>query len=310
METFLAEIRALPRRLPGLWPFLAALTCWLALFHFFGNATFGYVKTPSLYGWMYEAYTSSSRDDGHGLLIPFVVLGLLWWKREEWLSAEKRPWPAGLAAVAAATALHILGYAVQLPRISIAALFLGGYGLALTMWGPRFARRILFPYALFVFCIPMSALAEPITVPLRMLSTNIAAFVARDVLGVPIVQVGVQMFNPNGAYSYEVAAACSGIRSMIALSALTAIFAMVYFRKPWKRLVVISLAIPLALTANVARLIAIIVAAEALGEEAGMFVHNWFGFVTFAGAIAALIWIERLWREPERSPESGGGKGG
>jgi len=36
------------RSLPMRWPLLALLGAWLALFHFLGNSTLGYVRTPSL----------------------------------------------------------------------------------------------------------------------------------------------------------------------------------------------------------------------------------------------------------------------
>src|SRR5437667_4151167 len=31
--------------------FLMLLAAWIALFHFYGNSTLGYVNTPSLFGW-------------------------------------------------------------------------------------------------------------------------------------------------------------------------------------------------------------------------------------------------------------------
>src|SRR5437867_9356620 len=100
------------RRLPDKGLFFGLLAAWLALFHFFGNSTFGYVDTPSLFHWMFNAYNSKSptADDGHGNLIPFVVLGLFWWKRKELLALPMKTWWPGLLLVALALALHVIGY--------------------------------------------------------------------------------------------------------------------------------------------------------------------------------------------------------
>jgi len=63
-------------RLPNKFFFGALLLMWLALFQFLGNSTFGYIDTPSLFRWMMGAYTSPSGDDGHGFLVPLVVLAV------------------------------------------------------------------------------------------------------------------------------------------------------------------------------------------------------------------------------------------
>ena len=53
---FADELRAYWRGLPNKTVFFPLLAAWLALFHFLGNATFGYTNTPSLLRWMYNAY--------------------------------------------------------------------------------------------------------------------------------------------------------------------------------------------------------------------------------------------------------------
>lgn len=278
--------------------FFGLLLPWLALFQFVGNSTFGYVASPSLFQWMYTAYNYEGSEDGHGNLVPLVVLGLLWWKRKWLLASPKSVWRPGLIWLGLAVVLHVLGYVVQQPRLSVVALFAGVYALAALAWGRGFARACLFPFVLFGFCIPLGALAEPISIPLRQVSTDIAVGLSRHFLGIPVLQEGVQIMDPKGAYSYEVAAACSGIRSLVTLLALTTIYAGVSLRAWWKRGLMVGMAFPLSLLNNVARLVSIIVASEAFGHEAGEFVHEWFGFVTFVGALVAMLALGHWLREP------------
>jgi len=298
LEILRAELPAVWQAIPDKGLFLGLLAAWVALFHLVGNSTFGYVDTPSLWVWMYRLYTVPNSEDGHGLLIPLVVLGLCWWKREQLRAQPVRVWWPALLALAGCLGLHAAGYLIQQPRVSIVALLGGIYALLALVWGWRLARASFFPFVLFVFCIPVGTIADPVTVPLRHVSTDIAVGVVRHAMGIPVLQEGVQIMDPKGAYNYEVAAACSGIRSLITLLALTTIYGFVAFTRAWKRGLMVLLAAPLALLGNVIRLVAIVVAAEAFGQAAGEFVHNWFGFVTFAIALAVLLTLGHWLREP------------
>src|SRR5262249_34946830 len=82
---FRSDFEAFWRGMPDKGLFFGLLAAWLALFHFLGNATLGYTKTDSLFGWLRYCY-SINPDDWHGNIIPFVVLGLFWWKRETLLA--------------------------------------------------------------------------------------------------------------------------------------------------------------------------------------------------------------------------------
>jgi exosortase len=289
------------RQLPDKAVFFPLLAAWLALFHFLGNTTFGYVQTPSLFHWMWNAYISKhpAADDGHGNLIPFVVLGLFWWKRKELLSQPLRTWPPALLLVAGALAMHVLGYLLQQPRLSIVGLFAGIYGLMGLAWGPRWLRASFFPFFLFAFMMPLGSLTEPVTFPLRLLVTKIVAFVCNDILGISVTASGTQLFNGLGTYQYEVAAACSGIRSMVAIAVMAIIYAYVFFRSGWHRALLIVSAAPLALIGNTFRMLIIVFAAEfGGGQEAGSAAHDhWFwSLLPYVPAMAGLFLIGR-WLE-------------
>lgn len=302
LENLREEVPVVWAQIPNKGLFLGLLAAWLAIFQFLGNATFGYINSPSLFRWMQNAYNAPGSDDAHGPLIPFVVLALFWWKRDVLLALPKRPWWPALLGLAAAMMLHVLGYAAQQSQVSVVALFGGIYALMALVWGWRFAVASIFPFALFGFCVPLTGVAEPLTVPLRHVSTDVAVFTLHHLLGIPVVQVGVQIMDPRGNYSYEVAAACSGMRSVITLLALTIVYGWITFNPLWKRLLVVSLALPLALLGNVLRLTTIVVMAQAFGEEAGTFVHDWFGFVTFAMSLGILMLVGHWLRDPEPQP--------
>jgi exosortase len=296
---FRAEFAAAWAALPNKGFFLALLAAWLALFQFLGNSTFGYADTASLPAWMVNAYNAPTSDDGHGNIIPFVVLALFWWKRKRLLAAPLALWPPALGLVALALGLHVVGYLVQQPRISILAMFAGIYGLTGLAWGRAWLRESFFPFVLLAFCIPLGSLSQTITFPLRIMATIISVAVSH-LLGIDVLREGTQMFDAQREFNYDVAPACSGIRSLIALLAMTVIYGQVYFRTGWKRLGLVAAAFPLAVAGNVLRLTLIIVTADTFGVAAGNFVHeNWFfSLLPYVPGIGGLLLLARWWREP------------
>jgi len=290
-SSLMQELQACWRGMPYRWIFVLLLAAWGLFFQMLGNSTFGYVDTPSLFGWMYNAYNAPGSDDGHGNLIPIVVLVLMGWKRHELMSVPKGVWGPALGLLGLATACHLVGYLIQQPRISILAFFLGIYGLMGLCWGKAWLRATFFPFVLFLFCIPIGSLAESLTFPLRMLVTTISVGISQHGLGIDVIREGSRLMSPDQRFVYDVAPACSGIRSLISLLALTTIYGFVVFRTPWKRLLMVAIALPLAVAGNVARITSVIIAAEAFGQEIGAKVHDGAGFITFLlaiGCVAAL----------------------
>jgi exosortase len=284
------------RRLPNKLFFFGLLAAWLALFQFLGNSILGYVHTPSLFAWLREAYNSPNpaADDGHGNLIPFVVIGLFWWKRKTLLELPLKIWWPGILFLIAAAALHILGYVVQQPRLSVVAMFTGIFGLMGLAWGRAWLRESFFPFWLFIFSVPLAAWLTAFTFPLRLLVTWLVTIIA-NLLTIDVVRQGTILFGPGGSYQYEVAAACSGMRSLVAIFLLATIYGFTAFRSPGKRLLLISLALPLSVLGNLARMLCIIFAAEIGGQSVGNYVHesSIFSLIPYIPAIAGLLFAGR-----------------
>jgi exosortase len=312
LEEFRIEFLDCWQRLPNKAFFFILAAAWLALFHFLGNSTLGYVRTPSLLHWMYNAYNpdaneNAATDDGHGLLIPFVVLGLFWWKRKELMALPLKAWWLGLVLLILGLALHVAGYAIQQPRISVIALFLGLYGLMGLAWGPAWLRASFFPFFLFAFSVPLGSLAESITFPLRLFVCRSVEFVCHYILAIDIMRDGTKLIDPTGHYQYEVAAACSGMRSLIATLAFALVYAWLSFRQWWKRAVIIASAFPLAVIGNLTRMFAIVIAAEIGGKGWGDTVHEGgpqgiFSLLFYVPSFAGLLLLGYWLRPREAAP--------
>jgi exosortase len=309
LEEFRVEFLNCWRRLPNKAFFFALLVGWLALFQFLGNPTRGFVKSPSLLVWMYSVYHPSPLyDDAHGYIIPFLVLGILWWRRKELLQLPLQMWTPGLALFALGLLFHLIGYRIQQPRICIVGLFTGLYGLTGMAWGPLWLRRSFFPFVLFIFCVPLGTLTVPVTFRLRILVCRIVEAISQNILSIDVVRDGTNLMDPSGRYHYDVAPACSGIRSLIATILLATVYSMVSFRAWWKRGLLIASAVPLAVIGNVVRMMTIIIAAEMGGQEWGNAVHDGgpggiYSLLPYVPPFLGLLWLGHLLRD--RSPDRG-----
>ena len=288
------------RQLPNKELFVVLLLSWVALVQFLGSSTFGYIPTPSLLHWMYNAYTAPYTEDSQGVLIPMVVLVLFYQKRKALLALPLRVWAPGLGLLAAACLLHLAGYVVQQQRLSVIAFFLGIYGIMGLAWGPEFLRKSFFPYFLFGFCIPMGGMLTSVSFPLRVMVSQIVVVIGQ-VLGIDVVRDGTRLLGGGGRFEFDVAAACSGIRSLIATVAIATIYAFVAFRKPWKRLVLLASAFPLSVIGNVFRMLIIVLAGEWRGQAAGAYVHesSFWGLLPYLPPIIGMLLLGRWMGEEE-----------
>jgi exosortase len=307
LEDFRIQFLEAWRRLPNKAFFFVLLGAWLLLFDLVGNSTLGYVSTPSLLRWMYHVYLPDQKspeiDDQHGILVPLVVLGLFWWKRKELLGKPLNTWWPGLALIAFSLVLHIVGYAAQQPRVSIVALFTGIYGIMGLAWGWPWLRASFFPFFLFAFCVPLGTLAEPISFRLRLLVSQLVEVICHNALAIDVQRIGTTLRDPTGLYSYEVAAACSGMRSLIATVALSICVAFMAFKSSWRRLLLIGAAFPLAVLGNLVRMLTIVMAAELGGQSWGAYVHDGgpggiLSLLPYIPVFLGLMLFEKWLREP------------
>lgn len=296
-EEFLVEFRAFWAWLPDKALFFTLLGAWALLFHFLGHCSFNFTNQPSLFAWMWGAWSAEALEAEHGKIVPVVVLVLLWLRRAELLATPTRRWLPALAGVALALALHIAAFTVQQPRVSMVALAGGTWCLVALVWGPGWARKTFFPFLLLGFCVPLEALGEGLLFRLRLLVTQLSVGIGHNLLGLDVLRDGTAIFNSTRSFNYDVAPACSGIRSLASLLALTTIYGYVAFRTPWKRAAMMALAAPLAVAGNVARITTVIILAEAFGHKAGAAAETNLGYVTFAVAIGLMFLVGWLMRD-------------
>jgi len=244
-------------------------------------------------------------------------------RRRELLDAAKRTWPPGLWLLALALVLHAMGFLVQQTRVSIVAFLVGVYGIMGLAWGPGWLKAVFFPYFLLGFSIPVSAYLDGLTFRLRLMSTWVSTAICKGLLSIRLTRVGTSVEfaavapRPGGGpgragFLFDVAPACSGIRSLTVVVLLTVVFAWLNLRGTGRRVALVLCSVPLALMGNVVRLVVTFGVADVWGQEAATQVETKAGFITFAVALAGVFAVGRLLREPDEAalPENTDGAGG
>lgn len=305
------ETPSQPARFPNRVEFGVVLIAWIGLFHWLGNSTFGYVATPSLFAWLYPLYNANP-DDGIGFLAPIVTVWMLSQRRKELEAIEWKPWAPAVGWILLGLLLHLIGYQIQQGRVSVAGFLVGLYGITGAYWGREWLRIAGYPFAMLVFCIPTSVYLATLTFHLRVFVAKVATAFCTEVLQMHIIRQGTEVFNATHdglpRFRFEVAAACSGIRSLTAVILLVLVYSFLFFRSPARRLVLLLSAPLLAVLGNIVRLITVFIVGEALGQQAGAAIETGFGFITFSAVtVGGTLLLGRLLREsPPASPAPSG----
>jgi exosortase len=258
-----------------------------ALFQFWGNATRGYIATDSLFYWWGFQWVNPESETEHAWLVLALSLFLLRRNLRRAGPDPSTPGAAAGAAFALGLLLHALGFVAQQPRLSIVALLLCAWGVLALAGGRRWGRASAFPLAFMVFAIPVNAL-DTVGFWLRMWVVQAGERVAH-LVGIGVQRNGTQLFSPDGRFQYDVVAACSGIRSLMALSALALFIGYLWLRPAWLRCAVLALGLPLVYLGNVLRIVAIIIAAQSGGQAWGDRIHDVMGFGVFIVVIGGVI---------------------
>jgi len=282
-------------KLKRLWPFLAAVACML----------YGF---SGMFGRIHGVFTDPKEDMSFGWLVPFFSAYVLWTSRKELAKSVGRVSFAGLLVCIPCIAVAFLGtrgLQVRLEQVGFIALCIA---IPWTFFGLRTARLCIFPALFLLFTVPMSSFLDVITIHLRLLASG-TAFAVLKGFGVQVVQQGTAII-AQGAHSFniDVAEPCSGLRSLVALMALTAAYAW-YTQPTWgRRAVLFACSVPLAVLGNVVRIMTICLCAAWGSTDFAMgFYHDYSGYIVFLVAIVCMVACGEL---ISRIAESLSGTGG
>lgn len=229
-----------------LWPILLAIAIVIAYIPTFITLAQG--------PWQTE-------QEGHGPLIIAASLWLVWQSRGAVRTATLSPAPvAGWLVLLSGLVVLILARNQDIWFLEVASEIPVIAGCVLLLAGWNVLRILAFPIGFLIFSAPAPGwMVDAATVPLKVLISDLVTQVLYSA-GYPIAQNGVVIMI--GSYELLVQDACSGMNSIFALSAIGVFYVYAFrWHEKIRGLILISLIIPITITANFLRVVTLVLIA-------------------------------------------------
>ena len=216
----------------------------------------------------------------HGFLIPAISAFMIWQKRGLLAQQNTKPSSWGIIIILAAMIMHIVGAVSAEMFIMRTSLIVCITGTIVYLFGFRKFLIICIPVIYLFFMIPIPKIIwNQISFPLQLMSAKLASIMIQ-LLGIPILREGNILHL--STTSLEVVDACSGLRSLTSLLALSAAFAYMINLRMFSRWLFFLSAIQIAILVNILRLTVTAVLATYVGAEtAHGFLHDMSGILVF-----------------------------
>jgi len=225
----------------------------------------------------------------HGFLIPFISLYFVWSKKEELARLKPRPVTAALPILLMGMAMWFVGTGTKsvvggglaiVVMVSALVLYLGGWSIYRVLWLPT-------AYLLFMVPLP-GVIYDKVALPLQQFASYASSLILKGVFSVPLIRNGnvLQLFG----HTLQVEEACSGIRSIMGLLALSVAFSYFWERPLWERLLLIASSVPIALVANISRVVVTALLYHGgYAKFAQGFYHEFTGWFVFIFAMGLFL---------------------
>jgi len=239
------------------------------------------------YDWSYDDNYS------HGFLVPIIVAYLVWTKKDQLQTLAPNPSFWGLLLLLFGLSTYLVGTIGAEWFLKRSSLIIVISGVVLYLYGKAYFRLLLFPIVFLMFMVPLpaiiySAIAFKLQLFVSIISTKLIALA-----GIPIFREGNILYVSSGPLAVE--EACSGMRSIMALLALSALFAYLMYSSRLKQWILVISALPIAVITNIIRVTTTGIVAHYWGKAfAEGILHESFGWLVFVIAFVLLFLLGKL----------------
>ena len=272
---------------------VGALSVWRSAEAAAFIAAFAALFWPS-FVWMAERFEAHDSFYSHGWLIPVASAWLIWQQRAALQQLAPRASFAGLLLLIPSIAVHVLATWWNIHFVSGFAMLGALWGLVWMLWGWPVLVALRFPMLFLLFMVPLPGVLLIATSFHMKLAAAALATKALPLMGIAATQSGSTITIPG--VSVVVDDTCSGLRSLISLIALATLWTSLLppTARRWQKLAIVGSSIPIALGANMVRIIVLVLVAAIYGPKAAEgFIHYGSGFVVFGIALLALFGLSR-----------------
>ena len=234
-------------------------------------------------------------DFSHGFLVPIFAGYLVWSKRKTLLETRIAPSWGGVAFIVFGVVVLVLGvYGAEL-FLSRVSLIIMLAVLVVCFGGWELLKELRFVLLVLLLAIPIpSIIFNEITLPLQLLASKLASSLL-PLFGVPVLREGNVIELPS--MKLEVAEACSGIRSLMSLFALSVFYGYFLENSFLRRALLALSSIPIAIAANAVRIFGTGLCVQYWDpDKAQGFFHEFSGWVIFLVSLGCLYIVHLTMR--------------
>ena len=239
-------------------------------------------------------FTAPEEDMDYAWFVPLFSLAVLWTERRLLSGSLGAPSFWGVLAAVPCLALGLLGTRGLQVRFELLAFIGLIVAVPYAIFGRECAKRVAFPAACLLFCMPLASYLSIFTVHLRLLASAVAGGIL-SVFFDGVVREGnliglSDVIIDGSPFVIDIASPCSGLRSIFALMAISVGYG--YFTQPtWtRRAILLVLSLPIAILGNIVRIMSICIVAKSADPAFALgFYHDFSGFVVFAVALLLMV---------------------
>lgn len=242
-----------------------------------------YPVVPSMVAQWYDDPNYS-----HGFLVPLIAGYFLYQRLGDLNKMAVRPEGKGLFIILSGLFMLIVGYAGTEFFTMRASMVVTLTGIVLYFFGKDILKAAALPLGYLFFMVPLPYIVyDAFAFPLKLFVAKYSVIFLKMV-GVVVWREGNIIMLPDMVL--EVADACSGMRSIMSLLALSVAFAFFTQKAAVKRLALVLSAIPIAIITNALRVIMTGILAQYWGARAAEgFFHEFAGIAVFGIALVLLV---------------------
>lgn len=231
----------------------------------------------------------------HGFLVPVIAGYFVYQKRDLLSKTHISPSNTGFLVIVFGLSMLIVAFLATEYFTMRSSLIFVLSGIVLCMFGKDVFGLLLIPICYLFFMIPLPEIIyNAVAFPLKLLVARYSVDIL-DLMGVIVLREGNIIMFPT--ITLEVADACSGLRSLMSLLAVSAALSLIISASAIRKVLIILSAIPIAILTNAVRVIVTGLLAQYWGARvAEGFFHEFAGMLVFGLAVAMLIFTGILLR--------------
>lgn len=247
-----------------------------------------------------------NEDFSYCYLVPFLFVYLVYTNRKALRDHEQSPSISGFVVLLISGVWYLGGRLGSIETLIYMGMWAAVVGSAMLVLGVRLVKALAFPFLILAFSVPLPPFLNNLfTFKLKLISSS---------LSVKMMQAaGISVFGEGniidlGITQLQVVDACSGLRYVYPLLLMGFVFAYLFHKKWWERVIVIGATVPISVLSNALRIaITGFLTIRVSPEVAEGFFHGFSGWLIFMVSfvfLALLSWLLKMVKR--RAPKRDG----